>query len=66
MVSTRSANGVDAQNPAVAVRTGGRILLAWQALDGSDDRIEYTVGTLLARPIDDQVAVPSGGVATRP
>jgi hypothetical protein len=65
VVSTRSASGVDAQNPAVAVRPGGKTLFAWQALDGSDDRIEYAVGTL-GRLIDDQVAVPSGGVATRP
>ena len=65
-VFTRSANGVDAQNPAVAVRPGGRVLLAWQALDGSDDRIEYTIGNLLSPPIDDQVAVPPGAVATRP
>ena len=45
---------------------GRQILLAWQGLDGNDDRIEYTVGTSLASPLDDQVAVPSGGVATRP
>ena len=50
VVSTRSATGVDSQNPAVAVRTGGRILLAWQGLDGNDDRIEYTVGSSLAPP----------------
>ena len=64
-VSTRSANGVEAQNPAVAVRPGGRIMLAWQALDGNDNRIEYSVGSL-RRSVDDQVAVPPGGVATRP
>jgi len=66
VVSTRSATGVDAQNPAVAVRPGGRVLLAWQGLDGNDDRIEYALGTSLASQLDDQVVVPSGQVATRP
>jgi hypothetical protein len=62
-VNTRSANGVDAQNPAVGIRPGGKILLAWQGLD---DRIEYSVGTSLASPVDDQVQAPPPGTATRP
>ena len=59
MVSTRSANGVDAQNPRGRRPPGRQILLAWQALDGSDDRIEYTVGRAGA-------ADPRPGRACRP
>lgn len=64
-VSTRSANGVEAESPAVAIRPGGTIMLAWQAFDGNDNRIEYSVGSPLTPPVDAEPA-PHGGVATLP
>ena len=64
-MTTRSANGVEAESPAVAVRPGGRIMLAWQAFDGNDNRIEYSVGSPLTPPVDAEPA-PHGGVAALP
>jgi hypothetical protein len=64
-VTSRSAAGVEAESPAVAVRPGGSTMLAWQAFDGNDNRIEYSAGSLFTPPIDAEPA-PHGGVATLP
>ena len=64
-MTTRSAAGVGPDFPAVAVRPGGTIMLAWQAFDGNDNRIEYSLGSALTPPVDTEPA-PHGGVATLP
>jgi hypothetical protein len=64
-VTTRSAAGVEAESPAVAVRPGGTIMLAWQGFDGNDDRIEYSLGSPFTLPVDAE-PVHHGGVATLP
>jgi hypothetical protein len=65
-VNTRSAAGADAESPAVDIRTGGGILLAWQRFDGADDQIDYSVGSATVPDLDTTPTAPAGGVEARP
>ena len=57
-VNTRSAAGAEAGAPAVGVRTGGKVLLAWEHLD-MNVRIEYSAGSPTASPMEAEMSPPT-------
>ncbi len=62
---TRSSAGEDPSEPHVDVRSGGRIMLTYEAFDGAHRRIKYAYGAPEGR-LPGDVTVPAGGVHPAP
>ena len=62
---TRSSAGEDPSEPHVAVRSGGTIMLTYEAFDGAYRRIKYSKGAPEG-VLPDDVLTPTGGGHTAP